>query len=79
MTVNQYSPSQLGVRPAPALVQQLLIGAFGWMFVGLLLSAGVAYLVGTNLTLLETVSQWWLPLMIALNEPARPPISPLNA
>ncbi|HEX5826596.1 MAG TPA: Bax inhibitor-1 family protein, partial [Candidatus Limnocylindrales bacterium] len=65
MTVNQYSPSQLGVRPAPALVQQLLIGAFGWMFVGLLLSAGVAYLVGTNLTLLETVSQWWLPLLIA--------------
>ena len=32
-------PSQLGVRPSPALVQQLLIGAFGWMFAGLLLSA----------------------------------------
>jgi len=31
------TPTQLGVRPAPALVQQLLVGAFGWMFAGLLL------------------------------------------
>jgi FtsH-binding integral membrane protein len=57
-------PSQLGVRPAPALVQQLLVGAFGWMFAGLLLSAGVAYLVGSNVQLLETVAQWWLLLLI---------------
>jgi hypothetical protein len=64
MTANPLSPSQLGVRPAPALVQQLLVGAFGWMFVGLLLSAGVAYLVGTNVTLLTTVADWWLPLLI---------------
>ncbi len=27
--------AQLGVRPAPPLVQQLLVGAFGWMFAGL--------------------------------------------
>jgi len=59
------TPSQLGVRPAPALVQQLLVGAFGWMFVGLLLSAAVAYLVGTNVQLLTTVSQWWFLLFIA--------------
>src|SRR5215204_3540741 len=64
MTVNPQSPTQLGVRPAPALVQQLLVGAFGWMFVGLLLSAGVAFLVGTSETLLNTVAQWWLPLLI---------------
>jgi FtsH-binding integral membrane protein len=64
MSVNPLSPSQLGVRPAPALVQQLLVGAFGWMFAGLLLSAGVAYLVGTSVTLLTTVSQWWLLLVI---------------
>jgi uncharacterized protein len=64
MTVNPQSPTQLGVRPAPALVQQLLVGAFGWMFAGLLLSAGVAYLVGTSETLLTTVAEWWLPLMI---------------
>ena len=42
MSGTPYTPSQLGVRPAPALVQQLLVGAFGWMFAGLLLSAGVA-------------------------------------
>jgi FtsH-binding integral membrane protein len=65
MTSNPLTPSQLGVRPAPALVQQLLVGAFGWMFAGLLLSAGVAYLVGTNVQLLQTVSQWWFLLFIA--------------
>jgi len=64
MSANQYTPAQLGVRPAPALVQQLLVGAFGWMFAGLLLSAGVAYLVGTSPTLLQTVTQWWLPIII---------------
>jgi uncharacterized protein len=64
MTSNPLTPSQLGVRPAPALVQQLLVGAFGWMFAGLLLSAGVAYLVGTNVQLLETISQWWFLLFI---------------
>ncbi|MEO5964280.1 MAG: Bax inhibitor-1/YccA family protein [Candidatus Limnocylindrales bacterium] len=64
MSANPYSPSQLGVRPAPALVQQLLVGAFGWMFAGLLLSAGVAYLVGSSEPLLTTVAQWWLPILI---------------
>jgi FtsH-binding integral membrane protein len=62
---NPATPSQLGVRPAPALVQQMLVGAFGWMFAGLLLSAAVAYLVGTNVDLLMTVSQWWFLLFIA--------------
>src|SRR4029079_15682238 len=62
---NSATPSQLGVRPAPALVQQLLVGAFGWMFAGLLLSAAVAYLVGTNVQLLQTISQWWFLLIIS--------------
>jgi FtsH-binding integral membrane protein len=61
---NPYAPSQLGVKPAPALVQQLLVGAFGWMFAGLLVSSAVAYLVGTNVQLLATVSQWWFLLAI---------------
>jgi len=61
---NSLSPSQLGVRPAPALVQQLLIGAFGWMFAGLLLTAGVAYLVTTSTGLMATVESIWLPLLI---------------
>ena len=58
------TPSQLGVRPAPALVQQLLVGAFGWMFAGLLLTAGVAYLVGGNEKLLATVGQYWFLIAI---------------
>jgi FtsH-binding integral membrane protein len=61
----QYTPSQLGVRPAAALVQQLLVGAFGWMFAGLLLTAGVAYLVSGNEQLLETVASFWFLIFIA--------------
>ena len=59
-----YTPSALGVRPAPELVQRLLVGAFAWMFAGLLLSAGVAYLVGTSETLLSIVAQAWLVIVI---------------
>jgi uncharacterized protein len=58
------SPSQLGVRPAPALVQQLLLGAFGWMFAGLLLTAGIAYLVGGNQQIIDTVGQYWFLIAI---------------
>ena len=64
MTGTPYTPAQLGVRPAAALVQKLLIGAFGWMFAGLLLSAGVAYLVGTSEALLTAVLEWWLLIII---------------
>jgi uncharacterized protein len=60
-----YSPTQLGVRPAPALVQRLLVGSFGWMFAGLLLSAGVAYLVGSSETLVRGVLGAFLPIVIA--------------
>jgi FtsH-binding integral membrane protein len=64
MIGTPYTPSQLGVRPAAALVQQLLIGAFGWMFAGLLLTAGVAYLVTTSAGILTTVVGLWFPLII---------------
>jgi FtsH-binding integral membrane protein len=59
-----YSPSQLGVRPAPALVQQLLVGAFGWMFAALLLSAGVTYLVASSPQLLLKVTDYWFLIVI---------------
>ena len=59
------NPARLGVRPAPALVQKLLIGAFGWMFAGLLLSAAVAYLVGSSPQLMAAVLEWWLLVVIA--------------
>jgi hypothetical protein len=58
------SPSQLGVRPAPALVQQLLIGAFGWMFAGLMLTAAVSFLVATNAGVMATIVRFWFLLVI---------------
>jgi FtsH-binding integral membrane protein len=61
---SSLSPSQLGVRPTPALVQQLLVGAFSWMFAGLLLTAGVAYLVTTSPGVMRAVAGLWLPLVI---------------
>ena len=67
--MNQYPPRAVnratyGVRPAPALVQQLLIGAFGWMFAGLLLTAGVSYLVTTSATLTQAAESLILPIIV---------------
>jgi len=64
MSGYPYNPSQLGVRPAPALVQQLLVGAFGWMFAGMLLTSAVAFLVTTSTGVTTTVESLWLPLII---------------
>ncbi len=64
MTGTPYTPAQLGIRPAPALVQSMLVGAFGWMFAGLLLSAGTAWLVATSEQLLTLVAEWWLLVVI---------------
>ena len=64
--MNGYSasPARLGVRPAPELVQRLLVGAFGWMFAGLLLTAATAALVTTSPTLMDTVGSNWFLLLI---------------
>jgi uncharacterized protein len=64
MTGTPYTPAQLGVRPAPAMVQSMLVGAFGWMFAGLLLSAGTAWAVAASPQLLKLVSQWWLAVIL---------------
>ncbi len=47
------SPSALGVRPDARLAQAFLTQAFLWMFVGLLISAGVAFVVQSNERLIE--------------------------
>lgn len=57
-------PEQLGVRPAAGLSAGLLSAAFLWMFLGLLLSAFVAFLVENNLHLAQTVLNLWLPAVI---------------
>lgn len=64
MTGLPYSPTQLGVRPSPALVQSLLVGAFGWMFAGLLLTAGVAFLVNASPGLQQAVTGFWFILVL---------------
>lgn len=64
MSGTPYTPAQLGVRPAPELVQKLLVGAFGWMFAGLLLSAGVAFLVGSSPQLMAYTLDFWLLIVI---------------
>ena len=58
------TPSQLGVRPSAALAQRLLTHAFGWMFAGLLLTAGVAAVVTTSPTLTHFALQYFLLLII---------------
>ena len=46
--VTGASPSALGVKPDARLAQAFLTQAFVWMFAGLLVTAGVAYVVQTQ-------------------------------
>lgn len=58
---NQGLPSQLGVRPAPELANRFLVQSFGWMFAGLLLTAGISAVISMNEALIQTVGRsWWL-------------------
>jgi FtsH-binding integral membrane protein len=60
-----YSPSQLGVRPAVALSTAFLSQAFLWMFLGLLVTTGVGWLVSQmSETSLIKLSGLFLPLVI---------------
>jgi FtsH-binding integral membrane protein len=62
---NRYTmPSQAGVRPAAQLSAAFLTQAFGWMFVGLLLTAGVAYFVQGTEQLQRFAVDWILPIII---------------
>lgn len=68
MNQSQYpfaSPSQLGVRPTTALSAGFLSQSFAWMFVGLLLTAGVAWVVQGSESLTLAAAQWFLPVVIA--------------
>ena len=66
MNDYQYgTPSQLGVRPAARLSASFLNQAFLWMFIGLGLSAFVAFLTETNVGLTNGVMNLWLPVIIA--------------
>ena len=68
--MNQYPgqsrglPSELGIRPAARLSVGLLSQAFTWMFAGLLLTAGVAWLVQTTPRLYDLARDLMLPAII---------------
>jgi uncharacterized protein len=56
--------SQTTLRPSPELSSQVLTQAFFWMFAGLLVTAGVAFVVQGNTSLLRFAGQNWFLLFI---------------
>ena len=57
--------STLGVKPDARLAQAFLTQSFVWMFAGLLVSAGVAFVVQSNERLLGFAADNFFPLIIA--------------
>ena len=57
--------STLGVKPDARLAQAFLTQSFVWMFAGLLVSAGVAFVVQSNTRLLEFAADNFFLLIIA--------------
>jgi hypothetical protein len=62
---SQGLPSQLGVRPAPELSNQLLVQSFAWMFAAVLVTAVVAVPVVGNEAFLNFAKQRWFIITIA--------------
>jgi uncharacterized protein len=62
---NDYSPERLGVRPAAQLANRFLIDAFTWMFLGVLLSGMVAWIVQSNRDFVFSLLNLRFPLFIA--------------
>jgi FtsH-binding integral membrane protein len=62
---NDYSPERLGVRPTAQLANRFLTDAFVWMFLAVLLSGMVAWIVQSNLSLLQSIVDLRMPLFIA--------------
>ena len=58
------SQGQVEIRPSAALAASLLGQAFLWMFAGLLLTAGVAFVVQTSPAVMATVAGAWLPIVL---------------
>jgi len=58
------SQAQTGARPSAAIATGYLSQAFLWMFAGLILTAGVAFVVQRNEAVLGAVAGAWLPILI---------------
>lgn len=65
MNQSGYTPSQLGVRPAVALSTAFLSQAFLWMFLGLLATTAVGWVISQmSVSQLSTVAGLFLPIVI---------------
>ena len=62
---NDYSPERLGVKPTAQLANRFLTDAFVWMFLAVLLSGMVAWIVQSNLGVIQAVVGLRMPLFIA--------------
>ena len=58
------SQAQTDARPTAAIATGYLSQAFLWMFAGLILTAGVAFVVQSNEAVLDAVAGAWLPILI---------------
>jgi hypothetical protein len=64
-TLDGMTPSAVGVKPDARLSAAFLTQAFLWMFIGLLVTAGVAFVVQSNERLLAFAADSFFFLMIA--------------
>lgn len=64
MSFQTTSQGQADLRPSVAVATSFLSQAFLWMFAGLLLTAGVAFVVQTNESVMEAVAGAWLPIVL---------------
>lgn len=64
MSFSTIPTAPTGVRPSPAIAAALLSQAFLWMFAGLLLTAGVSFVVGANTSVMARVTSLILPIFL---------------
>jgi FtsH-binding integral membrane protein len=60
-----FSQPAAGTRVAPELASRFLAQTFGWMFAGLLLTAGVAFLVVQNENAIAGIGRLWFVFVFA--------------
>ncbi len=64
MNFPNASTAPVGVAPPPAVAAALLTQAFLWMFAGLLLTGGVAFVVQSNEQVMSSVANLMLPIFV---------------
>lgn len=64
MSFEMNPTAQVGTRPSPVMTAALLSQAFLWMFAGLLLTAGVTFVVQSSASVMANVEGLILPIFI---------------